>query len=82
MKLSTQKKMSPPIRFAIVAAIQSAWVPKIEEECLKIATIGARIGVESCHLTRYRAYRLKFIVWSMCVSFLISSSPLDYHNGP
>lgn len=40
------------MRFAIVAAIQSSRVPNIDDECLKIATIGASMGVENCQRIR------------------------------
>ncbi len=42
---STQKKINPPIRLATAAAIQSSGVPNSEGECLKKATIGARISI-------------------------------------
>lgn len=54
MNLSTQKKISPPIRLATIVAQSS---PKLVSQ----ARQRARIGVDSCQRIRYRAYLLSIL---------------------
>jgi hypothetical protein len=74
MNLSTQKKIEPPIRLATADPIQLSTVPNQEPEFVKIATIGASIGVDSCHLNKYNKNLL------ISQNLFLEPGPF-YHDG-
>lgn len=50
MNLSAQKKINPPIKFAIIVGIIGDSATPINFKT------NAKIGVESCHLSKYKKY--------------------------